>query len=228
MSDIDNITTSETSNIGKPWTKDEDTKLIQEYTINKLDINTIATLHKRNLGGVRSRLAKLGLIDTKKQIISNNQKNSYQDLVNEHNNKETILNAKIRFYKDNKEQLIRIKLLEIELVELENEINKDAHFKKNEQEKLQLKENYIKICSDNCKDAFQVYLLNIRNNIRNGHQIQINTLCRKYYINYTFSTLDEKNYKVITNIPNYSQGIGMNSQDNIYGNYSLENGFTLS
>lgn len=228
MSDTDNISSSETSNIGKPWTKDEDTKLIQEYTINKLDINQIATLHKRNCGGIKSRLANLGLIGTKKQNISNNHTNLYQDLVNEHNNKETILNAKIQFYKDNKEQLIRIKLLEIELVELENEINKDVHIKKNEQEKIQLKENYIKICSDNCKDAFQMYILNIRNNIRNGHQIQINTLCRKYYINYTFTKLDEKNYKVITNIPNYLQGIGMNSQGNIYGNYSLENGFTLS
>ncbi len=50
------------TNMGKPWTKDEDTKLIYEYNVKKHDIITICTLHKRMPGGILSRLRHNKLI----------------------------------------------------------------------------------------------------------------------------------------------------------------------
>lgn len=47
---------------GQRWSKEEEDKLVSEYTEQKLSISGIAKLHNRNNGGVRARLEKLGLI----------------------------------------------------------------------------------------------------------------------------------------------------------------------
>lgn len=49
-------------NIGAKWTTDEEEKLKQEFE-SGLSISDIARMHKRNSGGIRARLKKLGLID---------------------------------------------------------------------------------------------------------------------------------------------------------------------
>ena len=50
------------SMIGKPWTKEEENKLIEEFN-RGLRISDIAKLHNRNNGGIRARLKRLGLIE---------------------------------------------------------------------------------------------------------------------------------------------------------------------
>ena len=50
------------SMIGKPWTKEEESKLIEEFN-QGLKISDIAKLHNRNNGGIRARLKRLGLIE---------------------------------------------------------------------------------------------------------------------------------------------------------------------
>ena len=48
---------------GQLWSKEEETRLVEEYAELKLDISEIAKLHNRNNGGIRARLKKLGLIE---------------------------------------------------------------------------------------------------------------------------------------------------------------------
>jgi hypothetical protein len=160
-------------------------------------------------------------------IVNKNDNNTdsiYQNIINEYTNKENELAAKIKYYNEHKEQLIRIKLLEAEFTNLQNDINSISSKKIMEIEKKKREDEYFKIISENCKDAFQMYLLNLRNNIRNPQNIQINTLCRKYYINYTFNKINDNSYKVSSKIPNY----GFDSAvyvNNIDGIYDIENGF---
>lgn len=56
-----NIATTD-SMIGKPWGKDEESKLIEEFN-QGLKISDIAKLHNRKEGGIRTRLKRLGLIE---------------------------------------------------------------------------------------------------------------------------------------------------------------------
>ena len=162
-------------------------------------------------------------------IVNNNDNNIdslYQTIVKEHTNKENELNAKIKYYNENKEQLIRIKILEAEFNNLQNDINSISSKKIDEIEKKKREDEYLKIISENCKDAFQMYLLNLRNNIRNPHNIQINTLCHKYYINYTFNKINDNSYKVSSRIPNYGFNSGLYKND-IDGIYDIEKGFNF-
>ena len=54
----------------------------------------------------------------------------------------------------------------------------------------------------------------------------MNTVCHRYYINYTFNKINDKSYNVISNIPNYP-GMGMTSKRDISGIYDIEKGFNL-
>ena len=53
---------------GKPWSYEEDKQLIKEYTVNKLNLLEICEIHKRNPGGISSRLVRLNIIDMKKNV----------------------------------------------------------------------------------------------------------------------------------------------------------------
>jgi hypothetical protein len=64
-------------------------------------------------------------------------------------------------------------------------------------------------------------MFNKRNYRRNPHIIQMNTKCGKYYINYTFIEINENEYSVSTNIPNY--GWPMNGKF-MNGFYNKETG----
>lgn len=53
--------------VGRKWTKDEEKRLIHEFTEEKLTIKQIANLHCRKTGGIRARLIRLGLIEKYKK-----------------------------------------------------------------------------------------------------------------------------------------------------------------
>lgn len=221
-----------TSNIGKSWTADEEAQLIQEFSIDKLNIPEIAFIHKRKYGGIRSRLIQLGLISVSPNrttsimnvMETNSNNNHYKKIINEYNNKEKDLTAKIKFLKENKEQLIRIKLLEAELQNLENQIQLESTIQIQKIEKNKQEEEYNQICIDNCKDAFQLYKLNLRSMRKNSHSVQINSTCLKYYINYSFELRKDNLYKVNTNIPNFP---GLYDKK-VYGIYSEEKGLVIT
>ena len=48
---------------GKSWSSQEDEQLIKEYTIDKLGLLRLCEIHKRNPGGITSRLKRLNLIN---------------------------------------------------------------------------------------------------------------------------------------------------------------------
>ncbi|MDE6061048.1 MAG: hypothetical protein K2G31_06240 [Clostridia bacterium] len=52
-----------TDMVGQKWTANEEKRLIQEFTVEKLTIKQIAEIHGRKSGGIKARLVKLGLIE---------------------------------------------------------------------------------------------------------------------------------------------------------------------
>jgi ATP-dependent DNA helicase RecQ len=54
--------TPEQERVGRPWTQEEEKDLTEEYN-QGVEIDEIALIHKRKIGGIRSRLRKLGLIE---------------------------------------------------------------------------------------------------------------------------------------------------------------------
>ena len=55
----------EVDNAGKPWNLSEESQLIKEYTIDKLNLMELSKLHMRMPGGITSRLKKLNLVQMK-------------------------------------------------------------------------------------------------------------------------------------------------------------------
>ncbi len=54
-------------NSGKPWPPQEDKQLIDEY-MSGTNVEDICKIHKRNMGGISSRLVKLNLINNRCNI----------------------------------------------------------------------------------------------------------------------------------------------------------------
>jgi hypothetical protein len=151
---------------------------------------------------------------------------NYEMLVNEHNQKEGKLLAKIKFYKENKDQLLRIKMLEEELNNLENDLNSEHVTKLREAEENNLNNYYINIISKYCKEGFKMYQLDKKNNRKNSHNILVITVCRRFYINYTFKEINEKEYEVSAYIPAFR--LPMDIHGNVInGIYHIENGLTI-
>jgi vacuolar-type H+-ATPase subunit I/STV1 len=50
--------TKKENNVGKPWTSEEDVQLISEYN-SCIHVTEISKIHKRNIGGIMSRLKML-------------------------------------------------------------------------------------------------------------------------------------------------------------------------
>ena len=53
---------------GKPWSYTEELQLIQEYSIQQMNLMNICKIHERFPGGITSRLIKLGIIDERKSV----------------------------------------------------------------------------------------------------------------------------------------------------------------
>ena len=67
------------NSVGKPWICIEDSQLINEYN-SGMNILEISKNHKRNIGGIRSRLRKLNCKDTGQQRDELSVKELYQDV----------------------------------------------------------------------------------------------------------------------------------------------------
>lgn len=54
-------------NVGSRWSDDEEKQLLGEY-ISGLSVSEIASLHKRKIGGIQSRLVKLGFAEKRSDV----------------------------------------------------------------------------------------------------------------------------------------------------------------
>jgi len=160
------------------------------------------------------------------QLNSESSNTIYTKLVDEYNQKEDELLAKIKFYKENKDQLLNIKMLEEELNNLEKDLNTEHITKLKDAEENNLNNYYINIISKYCKDGFKMYQLDKKNNRKNSHNIMIITTCRNYYINYTFKEINEKEYEVSAYIPAFRLPRNIHGKV-INGIYHVDNGLTI-
>jgi DNA polymerase III epsilon subunit-like protein len=62
------MSTMDSINAGKPWTKEEDTLLSKLYNEDKLDLEQISKIHARAIGGIVSRLVKNKIVKDRKMI----------------------------------------------------------------------------------------------------------------------------------------------------------------
>ena len=56
------------SRCGQPWTAEEDAQLVDEYMNTSLKLMEIAVIHKRNPGGISSRLKHKNIIRDRKDV----------------------------------------------------------------------------------------------------------------------------------------------------------------
>ena len=85
-----NILDNDNYNAGQRWSKIEDHQLNNLYNIEKLDLIEIMKHHKRNAGGICSRLKKLNYISDKKEIRGYNKYiENYEICKSTHNSKLT-------------------------------------------------------------------------------------------------------------------------------------------
>lgn len=111
------------SNTGQRWSKIEDHQLNHLYNIEKLDLIEIMKYHKRNAGGICSRLKKLNYISDKKQIRGYNEyMENYEICKSIHNSKLT-KTIRIRC-KNNNELTIDMNKIKDNINELTININK--------------------------------------------------------------------------------------------------------
>jgi hypothetical protein len=83
-------------NVGKPWTKEEDYQLKENYVNQQISVLEISRIHKRFPGGICSRIKSLGLVENDFEIRD-------IDKIKEYLSSETYLNLK-KNYKIYKEQ----------------------------------------------------------------------------------------------------------------------------
>lgn len=155
------------------------------------------------------------------------------NLVAAMNAKEKDLQNQIKFYKENREQLLRIKSLEEELDTLKAGIEKEYKISSFKQQQNDIQSEYIKYCKENCKVAFDTLMyqnnhnkmMNSKTTTKNNIYINVEMkiqMNRKmirngiYIFQYTFDKFGDI-YNVICNI----EGTGQT----VTGIYSPESGF---
>jgi hypothetical protein len=153
--------------------------------------------------------------------------------------KEKELQDKLDFFKENIEQLVRIKCLEGEIEDvkekIENEYKKCQQTKKDEKRSSEL----IKLCKENCQKAYEKYMYEklqadmikskrditisldvvLREYIRGMPGISPLHLENRLIFHYKFDILDEKRYDVVCEINL--------SHFKIKGIYDIDNGFSV-
>jgi len=157
----------------------------------------------------------------------------YDDL----DKKEEELKEKLEFFKENMEQIVRIKCLEGEIEDMkekiENEYKKHKQTKKDEKRSREL----INLCKENCQKAFEQYMYEKlqADMIKSKRDIiiSLDVVLREYIpcmpgisplhldnrliFHYKFDILNEKRYSVNCEI--------MYSHFKIKGIYDIDNGF---
>ena len=155
------------------------------------------------------------------------------------NKKEEELKEKLQFFKENMEQLVRIKCLEAEIEDvkekIENEYKKYQQTKKDEKRSREL----IQLCKENCHKAYKKYMYEKLQSemIKSKRDITISldVVLREYIqcmpgvsplitdnrliFHYKFDILDEKRYSVDCEINL--------SHFKIKGIYDIDNGFSV-
>lgn len=58
------------SNVGKPWTEEEDQRLLAEFDRGR-EPRALAAAHGRTLAGIEARLEKLGRISSQQRVTAN-------------------------------------------------------------------------------------------------------------------------------------------------------------
>lgn len=66
------------SNVGKPWTAEEDERLVTEFSKGRSP-RELATAHGRTLAGVEARLEKLGRITAQQRVTTNRYQSDRSD-----------------------------------------------------------------------------------------------------------------------------------------------------
>lgn len=95
-------------NRGKPWLKEEDMKLFDEYNNQKMDIMRIAAIHKRTPSGISSRLKHLQLVDKSSDV------RGYEEYLNSDMRNELFeykKNKKINKFNDLDSDILETKLI---------------------------------------------------------------------------------------------------------------------
>ena len=98
---------------GQPWEQKEEQQLIKEYLVDKLNLLEICENHKRNPGGITSRLKLLKLVDI------NEETRGYSEYLKSDLYKEILKNKQIK-NKKKKAEVITSSNFEITI--LKNEI----------------------------------------------------------------------------------------------------------
>jgi len=121
----------------------------------------------------------ISCVSLQMDYCNSNQNTSYNtklSLKEEMNNKELQLQETIQYYKENIEQLIRIKLLEEELANLKSEIDHKYRIKSNEIQINKRNNEIIDIVTKNCEKAYKIYLEKSLNSMSYEENIRIEVL----------------------------------------------------
>jgi hypothetical protein len=173
------------------WGIDEIEQLKNEYIHKELSIMEIGIIHQRTPGAIGYKLKSIKIIRTNRDARGYNDYTKsvlYKNIVdickkekdknktfrhtNEINKKEEDLINKIKYYKDNMEQLIRIKILENELENITNSIKNEVDIRQLKQREDDIKNERIKYCKENCEKAYDMFIYQYT------HNEMMNTLYR--------------------------------------------------
>jgi hypothetical protein len=147
--------------------------------------------------------------------------------------KEEELIAKITFYKNNMEQLIRIKVLEEELETLIGQVDVEYGKRRESERQKRINLEFINYCKDNCKKAFEMLayqnkhneMLNLYRKPFSSIDIPVNVSGHlgqgQFKFTYIFDKIDNTNDYNMTCI------INKDSSNAISGKFSESRGFTL-
>jgi hypothetical protein len=156
----------------------------------------------------------------------------YNEIVLIFNKKEEELKNKIKFYKENMDQLVRIKMLEAELEGLEGKVSEKYHTNMSKKRKEDIMKLKIEYCSQNCKEAFDKYIYQKNHYEMTGQRfnrdnelfINVNVSgllgCGQFRFYYTFDKIDSKKYNITCSINN-------NHNDIVKGVYDIDDGFSI-
>lgn len=109
--------------VGKKWTTEED-ELLREEVKNKMNYEEIAENHKRNIGGIKSRVISNIIAPLLRNEENKDKEVNIKNLEEEYGIEETLLRKYLQLPSVNEENLIlnEIKSLKSEIMELKKTI----------------------------------------------------------------------------------------------------------
>lgn len=167
-------------NTNKDWRQNEEDNLRTDYMNNNYDLLTLCNVHKRSPLNITNKLKKMGLILAAPQVrgwetfkttalynelyadkIKNKEEQrpilKYDKIVKEMNEKEEDLKYMIKYYRENREQILRIKAYERELEILKSSIEYALTGTPSVSLTDIKRKEYEDICTRNFNEAFNKY-----------------------------------------------------------------------